>query len=114
MIVCGTKVAGIYAEDFDKRISSILEEITNAGHPLMTVSMENNYELATQYILWQIATAGAGILMEIDPFDQPNVESAKILTKFLRLTKVNFLRRNSQCTIKKWFQLAHLKEETLL
>ncbi|MBT4439385.1 MAG: hypothetical protein HOD04_00410 [Elusimicrobiaceae bacterium] len=70
-------------EDFDKRISSILEEITNAGHPLMTVCMENNYDLATQYILWQIATAGAGALMKINPFDQPNVESAKILTKEL-------------------------------
>lgn len=39
--------------------------------------------LGAQFIVWEYATAIAGRLLGIDPFDQPDVESAKIATRAL-------------------------------
>ena len=39
--------------------------------------------LGAQFIVWEYATAIAGRLLGIDPFDQPDVESAKIATRGL-------------------------------
>ncbi len=65
----------------DDRISEIMKEISASGQPVLKICMQDEYDLASQYILWQIATAGAGVLMKINPFDQPDVEHSKILTK---------------------------------
>ncbi len=39
------------------------------------------YDLGGQFFLWEMATAVASYLLEINPFDQPNVESAKVLAR---------------------------------
>lgn len=39
--------------------------------------------LGAQFIVWEYATAIAGRILGIDPFDQPDVESAKIATRGL-------------------------------
>jgi glucose-6-phosphate isomerase len=54
-----------------------------AGHPLVTVRLEDPIDLAAEFVRWEVATAVAGIILEIDPFDQPNVEEAKALTRRL-------------------------------
>jgi glucose-6-phosphate isomerase len=51
------------------------------GHPTLALTLNDRYDLGGQYFLWEFATAVAGHLMEIQPFDQPNVESAKILAR---------------------------------
>ena len=51
------------------------------GHPVITVSLKDRYDLGAQFFLWEMATAIAGYFLGINPFDQPNVESAKILTR---------------------------------
>ena len=40
-------------------------------------------QLGELFLLWEYATAVAGYLMQINPFDQPNVESAKIAARAL-------------------------------
>ncbi len=64
------------AEDnfFDKKVS----EIKAAGFPLIEIEMENVYQLGAEFFRWEFATAVAGHVLELQPFDQPNVESAKI------------------------------------
>jgi transaldolase/glucose-6-phosphate isomerase len=45
------------------------------------VRLSGEYELAQEFFRWEFATAVAGSILEIDPFDQPDVQSAKDKTK---------------------------------
>jgi len=54
-----------------------------AGHPVVRIEIEDLYEIFGQFFMWEIATAVAGSVMEINPFNQPDVESAKVETRTL-------------------------------
>jgi glucose-6-phosphate isomerase len=54
-----------------------------AGHPVVHIEIEDLYEIFGQFFSWEVATAVAGSVMGINPFDQPDVESAKIETRTL-------------------------------
>jgi len=54
-----------------------------AGHPVVNIEIEDPYEIFGQFFTWEIATAVAGSVMGINPFNQPDVESAKIETRAL-------------------------------
>lgn len=58
-----------------------LQELANAGHPVLHLQLKDKYELGAQFFVWEFATAIASYFLEINPFDQPNVESAKILAR---------------------------------
>lgn len=58
-----------------------LTALQQAGHPTLAYTLADRYDLGAQFFLWEFATAVAGHLMDIQPFDQPNVESAKILAR---------------------------------
>ena len=51
------------------------------GRPLVVLEPEDRYDLARQIFFWEYATAAAGHIMQLNPFDQPDVESAKIYTR---------------------------------
>lgn len=51
------------------------------GHPVVTIRLDDLYDVGAQFFLWELATAVAGHLLGIQPFDQPNVESAKVLAR---------------------------------
>jgi glucose-6-phosphate isomerase len=55
-----------------------LNGLAAAGHPVVTIDLADKYDLGGQFFLWEMATAVAGNRLGIHPFDQPNVESAKI------------------------------------
>lgn len=65
----------------DKRVRGVTADLAERGYPVMTITMNDVYELGAQFLLWEIATAAAGAIMAINPFDQPNVQAAKTLTK---------------------------------
>ncbi len=67
--------------DDNKRVEEIAEDLAERGFPIVTLDMSDKYELGATYLLWEIATAAAGAILAIDPFDQPNVQEAKTLTK---------------------------------
>lgn len=54
-----------------------LAALAAAGHPVVRMDLAGIYDLGGQFFLWEMATAVAGHLLGIHPFDQPNVESAK-------------------------------------
>jgi transaldolase / glucose-6-phosphate isomerase len=58
-----------------------LNAIKSAGHPVLHLRIHDVYELGGQFFLWEMAVAVAGSIMGINPFDQPNVESAKALAR---------------------------------
>lgn len=65
----------------NKRVSARAKDLQERGYPLLTIMMENTYQLGALFLLWEIATAAAGAILAIDPFDQPNVQLAKSMTK---------------------------------
>lgn len=53
------------------------------GHPLITISLRDKYDLGGEFWRWEMATAIAGHCLKVNPFDQPNVEQAKKLARKL-------------------------------
>ncbi len=57
--------------------------LENAGQPVIRIEVEDVYNLGQQFFCWEIATAVAGAIIGINPFNQPDVEASKIETKKL-------------------------------
>jgi transaldolase / glucose-6-phosphate isomerase len=55
----------------------LLDELRAAGHPVIEIELDDPIDLAGEMARWEVATAFAGAVLGIDPFDQPNVEEAK-------------------------------------
>jgi len=68
---------------FRKLFSKKVNELKKAGMPVIVIKVSNVYDLAGEFYRWEIATAAMGVVFGIDPFDQPNVQSAKTLTNKL-------------------------------
>ena len=64
--------------EVDEDTLADLKDIEDAGHPMINIELENLYGLGQEFFRWEFATAVAGAIMEINPFDQPDVEAAKI------------------------------------
>ncbi|HKS24249.1 MAG TPA: bifunctional transaldolase/phosoglucose isomerase [Thermoanaerobaculia bacterium] len=60
-----------------------LKELTDAGHPVVDLVLNDPEDLGEIFFTWEFATAVAGALLGIDPFDQPNVQESKDNTKRL-------------------------------
>ena len=69
---------GVKGSATDENTYQKLEEIERAGHPLIRIELESLYHIAQEFFRWEFATAAAGSVMGINPFDQPDVESAKV------------------------------------
>ncbi len=54
-----------------------LAALEAAGHPIVRLAMNDEYDLGEQFYLWEIATAAAGSILRINAFDQPNVQESK-------------------------------------
>jgi transaldolase/glucose-6-phosphate isomerase len=69
--------------DGDETNDSAVADLEKAGHPVVRLFIRDRYDLGGQFFLWEIAIAVAGHCMGINPFDQPNVEAAKVLARKL-------------------------------
>jgi glucose-6-phosphate isomerase len=57
-----------------------LDAIAAAGHPVVELAFGDLHDLGAQVFLWEIAVALVGVVLGINPFDQPDVQSAKDAT----------------------------------
>jgi transaldolase / glucose-6-phosphate isomerase len=55
--------------------------LEKAGQPVVTLTMRDRLDLGGEFLRWEVATAIAGSILGIDPFDQPNVQESKDNTK---------------------------------
>jgi len=55
--------------------------LEKAGQPVVTLTLRDPLDLGGEFLRWEIATAVAGSLLGINPFDQPNVQESKDNTK---------------------------------
>ena len=60
---------------------SQMETLKKDGHPVITVKINDDYELGQQMYIWEMATAVAAHFMGVNPFDQPDVEATKKHTR---------------------------------
>ena len=65
----------------DDTIEPELGRLSDAGHPVIRVFLDDIYDLGGQFFLWEFAVAVAGHVLGINPYDQPDVESAKVLSR---------------------------------
>ena len=54
--------------------------IAEASHPLICIDLQDRYDLGAEFYRWEFATAIAGAVLGIHPFDQPDVQAAKEMT----------------------------------
>jgi glucose-6-phosphate isomerase len=73
------KLAGTTDASLDAKVAAL----ASAGHPVIYIEISDLYEIFGQFFSWEVATAVAGSVMGINPFNQPDVESAKIETRAL-------------------------------
>jgi transaldolase / glucose-6-phosphate isomerase len=67
----------------DPEAENKLRAIEAAGHPVVRRVMNDTLDLGEEFYIWEMATAIAGAVMGINPFDQPNVQESKDNTKLL-------------------------------
>ena len=73
-------VVGLEGEPVDEER---LAALAAAGHPVIRHELADPYDIGGEFLRWELATAVAGAMLGIDPFDQPNVQESKDNTKAL-------------------------------
>lgn len=67
--------------DGEEVFDNLTIALQERGHPVLILPLSGRYNLAEQFFYWEVATAIACHLIEVHPFDQPNVEETKALTR---------------------------------
>ncbi len=65
----------------DRAFDTPLAELEAAGHPVVRLALAEPFDLGGEFFRWELATAGAGVVLGINPFDEPNVAQAKDATQ---------------------------------
>ncbi|KQP41031.1 transaldolase [Methylobacterium sp. Leaf104] len=67
----------------DPHQDEAVRNLEREGHPVAHITLANEEQLPQEFFRFEIATAVAGAMLGINPFDQPDVEASKIETKKL-------------------------------
>ena len=71
------------AGDTDPELHALADGLAALGHPVRRIELADPLDVGAEFVRWEVATAAAGIVLGIDPFDQPNVQESKDATKEL-------------------------------
>ncbi len=58
-----------------------IQALQAAGFPVIDIDMGDSLELGAEFYRWEIATAISAVALQVNPFDQPNVQESKDVTK---------------------------------
>ncbi|OGU27660.1 MAG: hypothetical protein A2057_13180 [Ignavibacteria bacterium GWA2_35_9] len=91
----------------DEKEKKAVNKLSDFGHPVIELTPDDLYDLGEQYFIWEIATAVAGWRIGIQPFDQPDVESAKVVARQMvkeyqekgRLPEQTFMLKEGSITL---------------
>jgi transaldolase/glucose-6-phosphate isomerase len=67
----------------DAKQDEAVDALEQAGHPVVRITLRDTYDLGQEMFRWEIATAVAGAVMGVNPFNQPDVEASKVATRAL-------------------------------
>ena len=68
-------------DDDNDAADSLISQVEADGHPVLRLEMRDKHDLGAEFFRWEFATAVAGSVLGINPFDQPDVQLAKDLTE---------------------------------
>ena len=68
-------------EDDNAATDAAIDEIQSSGQPVVRLDLRDKYDVGAEFFRWEMATAVAGAVLGIHPFDQPNVQAAKDMTE---------------------------------
>ena len=71
------------SDSIDAEQDAAVAQLQETGQPVITISVEEVYRLGQEFFRWEFATAVAGSIIGINPFDQPDVEASKVETRKL-------------------------------
>jgi transaldolase / glucose-6-phosphate isomerase len=71
------------ASEPDAEQDALMEALSRAGQPVARIALTDRWQLGQAFFLWEMATAVAGSILGINPFDQPDVEASKVKTRAL-------------------------------
>ena len=60
-----------------------VDALEKSGHPVVRILVKSPLHIGQEFFRWEIATAVAGAVIGINPFDQPDVEASKVKTRAL-------------------------------
>ncbi|MGD9590177.1 MAG: bifunctional transaldolase/phosoglucose isomerase [Pyrinomonadaceae bacterium] len=63
--------------EVDEDMLADLNDLAEAGHPMIDIELSDLYGIGQEFFRWEFATAVAGSIMGLNPFNQPDVEAAK-------------------------------------
>ena len=69
--------------DANRETDELVDSVESAGHPVVRIGLADAYDLGGELFRWQFATAIAGSILGVNPFDQPDVQFAKERTEDL-------------------------------
>jgi transaldolase / glucose-6-phosphate isomerase len=67
----------------DSRQDAQIDALEKSGQPVIRITISDTYDLGQEFFRWEIATAVAGSILGINPFNQPDVEASKVETRKL-------------------------------
>jgi transaldolase / glucose-6-phosphate isomerase len=67
----------------DVKQDGAIAALERAGHPVVHIAVTDRYHIGQEFFRWELATAVAGAILGINPFDQPDVEASKVKTREL-------------------------------
>ncbi len=65
----------------DPAVECALAPLEAAGHPVIRLVLTDRFDLGAEFFRWEVATAAVGALLEVNPFDEPDVARAKDATQ---------------------------------
>jgi len=71
------------ANEADAGQDEAVAALQRAGHPVVRIAVTDRTHIGQEFFRWEFATAVAGAILGINPFDQPDVEASKIKTREL-------------------------------
>ncbi|MGE0542326.1 MAG: bifunctional transaldolase/phosoglucose isomerase [Dehalococcoidia bacterium] len=69
------------AEEPDDHQDAAVAALERAGFPVVRITLRDRYDLGGEFFRWELATATAGALLGVNPFDEPNVQESKDNTR---------------------------------
>jgi glucose-6-phosphate isomerase len=67
----------------DPAIDRLTASLASAGHPVIRILLQDPYDLGGEVLKWSVATAIMGWMLDVNPFDEPDVNQSKDHTKAL-------------------------------
>lgn len=80
----------------DEDRDEALDRLSAAGHPVVRHGLRDPYDVAAECFRWEFATAVAGAVMGVHPFDQPDVEASKAATRAITSDNAAGRRRRTE------------------